>query len=365
MKNELVVALIMVCLIVALVNVFRLVSVPTVYAKNVKSIDSIKVDCDGDGVAEEELSLTSHESISIPTDKKIHIVEVKGTAKNKDEEVGIDLLDEDGWFRFRDDRLDSKKVSPNPDGTFTVKLEVWCKTGDVKIDTKLGKLHFKPSGIEGPGDSSGEQRAEIYIKDGDSKWPSKDDYWTFCNVQFSSKFHFEIGKAKIINLSRTNLYIPAYSLSEPVNFTENIDALTPSPYQVPSGFEPIIQDFDLGPTNVVFVNPIMVFVYYTDEEIEGIDESTLRIFRFDPTESCWIPEETLVDATNNLLIFNTTRLGTFGFTGVHSVGGITIPIDKPTLFAPWFVLAIMVVTFTIGAVFARKRWFRKAVVQKP
>jgi len=47
------------------------------------------------------------------------------------------------------------------------------------------------------------------------------------------------------------------------------------------------------------------------------------------------------------------------------VGGIVVPVDKLGLLAPYIALAIAVVAITIGAVYARKRWTGKAVIQTP
>lgn len=46
-------------------------------------------------------------------------------------------------------------------------------------------------------------------------------------------------------------------------------------------------------------------------------------------------------------------------------GGAALPIDKIGLLAPYIALAVAVVAITIGAVYARKRWFGKAVVKRP
>jgi hypothetical protein len=48
-----------------------------------------------------------------------------------------------------------------------------------------------------------------------------------------------------------------------------------------------------------------------------------------------------------------------------AVGGITLPIDKLSLLAPYIALAVAVIAVTVGSVYARKRWFRKALSQKP
>lgn len=47
------------------------------------------------------------------------------------------------------------------------------------------------------------------------------------------------------------------------------------------------------------------------------------------------------------------------------IGGVLVPINRLALLAPYIGLAIAVVAVTVGAVYARKRWLRKAVAQKP
>ena len=47
------------------------------------------------------------------------------------------------------------------------------------------------------------------------------------------------------------------------------------------------------------------------------------------------------------------------------VGGIGVPVDKLGLLAPYIALAVAAVAVTVGAVYARKRWFGKAVLPRP
>jgi hypothetical protein len=47
------------------------------------------------------------------------------------------------------------------------------------------------------------------------------------------------------------------------------------------------------------------------------------------------------------------------------VGGIWVPVDKFSLLTPYTALAVVLVAFTVGTVYARKRWIRRVVVQTP
>jgi hypothetical protein len=46
------------------------------------------------------------------------------------------------------------------------------------------------------------------------------------------------------------------------------------------------------------------------------------------------------------------------------VGGIIDLVDKLALLAPYIGLAVAVVAITVGALYARKRWLRKAIAKK-
>ncbi len=48
-----------------------------------------------------------------------------------------------------------------------------------------------------------------------------------------------------------------------------------------------------------------------------------------------------------------------------TVGGVLVPFDKLALLAPYIALAVAVVAITVGAVYVKKPWLIKAVVQTP
>ncbi|MFX1300660.1 MAG: hypothetical protein ACFFDE_06935 [Promethearchaeota archaeon] len=56
--------------------------------------------------------------------------------------------------------------------------------------------------------------------------------------------------------------------------------------------------------------------------------------------------------------------GDHGF-GTPRTGGIQIPLNMLDLLAPYVALAVAAVIVTVGAVYARKRWFGKIIVPKP
>ena len=68
--------------------------------------------------------------------------------------------------------------------------------------------------------------------------------------------------------------------------------------------------------------------------------------------------------------------GTYKRTHAHSpelevvlepppVGGVTAPVDKATLLAPYISLAVAVAVATVGIAYSRKRWFGKAIAPYP
>ena len=54
----------------------------------------------------------------------------------------------------------------------------------------------------------------------------------------------------------------------------------------------------------------------------------------------------------------------WGLPLAYRDGGITIPVNKIALLAPYIALVAVVVSITIGAVYPRKRWFGRAIVQR-
>jgi len=103
-----------------------------------------------------------------------------------------------------------------------------------------------------------------------------------------------------------------------------------------------------------------VDVSVTDEALYQIIENPSTIWNAYETGNLQITPYVPVDKD---IIFKGIARLFFGETEV--VGGIVIPVDKLGLLAPYIVLAVVLIAVTIGTVYARKRWFGKAVVQKP
>jgi len=59
------------------------------------------------------------------------------------------------------------------------------------------------------------------------------------------------------------------------------------------------------------------------------------------------------------------RAGALNVALYSPVGGIAVPVDKLALLAPYIGLAIAIAAVAVGAVYSRKRWLGKAIVQKP
>lgn len=69
-----------------------------------------------------------------------------------------------------------------------------------------------------------------------------------------------------------------------------------------------------------FTEPVEVTLTYTDDELNGTDESTLKIYRHDGT-SWYQLDNCSVDTRNNIVTCYTTRFSTFGIFGEESSGG--------------------------------------------
>jgi hypothetical protein len=111
------------------------------------------------------------------------------------------------------------------------------------------------------------------------------------------------------------------------------------------------------------VTELTIRLYYTDAEISGLDESSLRLQWWDGAE--WITcSDSGVDETENYMwariradtIPNLSQLtGTpFGGQGDPSplVGGIIYPSSKLALLAPWITLGLAT---TVGTIMLTRR----------
>ncbi|KAF5416400.1 MAG: hypothetical protein C5S48_03125 [Candidatus Methanogaster sp.] len=68
---------------------------------------------------------------------------------------------------------------------------------------------------------------------------------------------------------------------------------------------------DLQPYNISFTPAAQLTLNYTEEDIAGIDESNISIYRWDNSNNSWMPFSSVVNTTENTVITNITRFGTY------------------------------------------------------
>jgi hypothetical protein len=291
---------------------------------------------------------------------RIYTITVTGNCVPGATACSAELMDSDIVI---DDKLD-EKTAPCVGGVFTLGLQIYCES----VEHSLWDYKWTSKSVVGPAGSSGEQTAEIYVKDGSQVIPTPNRYWEIACDEFEWKKHTEITTDTVIQLYRANFWVPAYALSEPKDFINNNTLPIPSPENVPSSFSPISEAFYLGPDDVVFAKEVIVLVSYSEGEVEGLLPDTLKIFRYDSSEGMWNPVETSIDTEHGILTFNATKLGTFGFTGkTASVGGVDVPVDRfallTLLLAPYIPYVALTSTILVAtaatAVYVKRVKHRK------
>ena len=210
------------------------------------------------------------DAIISPCPSGPHILKVPGKSI-KSGIVGLTLYDDDGGLRFGDDDLAS--IQGNFPNGFTLNFELFC----VDHSWSFCGIEFDVCTVESAR-SSGEQTAEIYVKDGNLRIPvdmnGKDTYWRIHCKKLRKGVKSNPNTSSMHGLGRAGLYVPCYAITEPTEFS--CETIIPhSSNRVPSGFCSISEAFNLSPTNVTLEKPISVHVIYTDGEVEGFDESTL------------------------------------------------------------------------------------------
>jgi hypothetical protein len=102
------------------------------------------------------------------------------------------------------------------------------------------------------------------------------------------------------NLTDRELNITASSLdlASPASKIKNIEILAPE-----------IRDSITSAT---------LKVYYTDEELASLDESTLRLYYYNETSAEWIALDSVVDIEKNLVLVNITHFSIYGLFGSSS-----------------------------------------------
>jgi len=68
---------------------------------------------------------------------------------------------------------------------------------------------------------------------------------------------------------------------------------------------------DLQPYNISFTPAAQLTLNYTEEDIAGIDESNISIYRWDDANNSWMPFSSIVNKTENIVITDITRFGTY------------------------------------------------------
>lgn len=127
--------------------------------------------------------------------------------------------------------------------------------------------------------------------------------------------------------------VPAGAVSTPVVLNAapaeigNLAIIAPTP-----AGEILVSAFNLTATagtvtQTSFAKNIIVTITYTDSQIAGLDESTLKIYHWDGTQ--WTPLSSTVNAATNTITATTTAFSYFGVMGESKVS--TKPIAEMTV----------------------------------
>jgi len=78
---------------------------------------------------------------------------------------------------------------------------------------------------------------------------------------------------------------------------------------------------DLQPYNISFTPAAQLTLNYTNEDVIGIDESNISIYRWDNLNNSWMPLSSIVNTTGNTVMTNITSFGTYaiGYDKVNPV----------------------------------------------
>ena len=88
--------------------------------------------------------------------------------------------------------------------------------------------------------------------------------------------------------------------------------------------------YEVRPAGYEFTKSCTLKMYYTDEQLGGIDENTLKIYRWSPIIQCWIYVFADLDTANNVL---TTTLSSFNDYEVY-YAIIADPPPAPVIYQP-------------------------------
>jgi len=170
---------------------------------------------------------------------------------------------------------------------------------------------------------SGEQSAEIYIRDGDKRIPASQDLgggWTrlsWWRIDCDKQTTQPLGVAggTIHAFWGDSLQVPAGALGSPVDVQmANMYPLLHTD-AVPPGSLDISEAQALEPDGLALATPATLTFHYTHEEAgENADETTLKIYRYEPLTQQWLPVPgEIVDPVNDLISVPISVFGTYGF----------------------------------------------------
>jgi hypothetical protein len=115
----------------------------------------------------------------------------------------------------------------------------------------------------------------------------------------------------------TTLSFPAGAVSETITVTVGMTSTPP----ITGGFSFLGQAFFIDATTsdgtpvTDFAQPFTITIQYSDEDVVGIDESSLTLSYWDAGTETWIPLPTTVDTEANTLTAVVEHLTTFAVIG--------------------------------------------------
>jgi hypothetical protein len=151
--------------------------------------------------------------------------------------------------------------------------------------------------------------------------------------------------------------------------------VSPSLLPVPEGGK-MVKVREFWPDGPEFQEPVTISIGYSLSEIEGVSESSLRVYEFDLYGGArWKLTPSTVDTTNRTVTFQTNHLGIYGVWGgapmpvggtvelvVDRSGSPASPAGASGPFVPYAALAgvaaAAALAIAAGGWYARRRWLR-------
>ena len=129
--------------------------------------------------------------------------------------------------------------------------------------------------------------------------------------------------------SGTEVVVPAdTTIDFPEGEPQEIQISTPidpaTEPELPAGVDaiPVVREF--GPSGTQFSQPVTVTISYTDAEIAGMDEATLRVFRYNEVSGLYDTEVTTIvarDLVNNTISFTLDGFSKYGLASLLDTDG--------------------------------------------